>query len=74
MKNICTNGLTFNPIVFNRGSYKYFEVKIKFLPRRDFESLTNLTYKEIMKYVVKQFLVNVDTNIKKENIIIERTT
>ncbi|KAI8773138.1 DNA-directed RNA polymerase I subunit RPA1 [Biomphalaria glabrata] len=58
----------------NRGSYKYFEVKIKFLPRRDFESLTNLTYKEIMKYVVKQFLVNVDTNIKKENIIIERTT
>ncbi|KAH9509924.1 DNA-directed RNA polymerase I subunit RPA1 [Bulinus truncatus] len=57
-----------------RGSYKLFDVKFKFLPHHDFESITNLSYKDILKCVVKQFLVTLDNNIKKENIIQEKTT
>ncbi|BFY99615.1 hypothetical protein BsWGS_02655 [Bradybaena similaris] len=59
---------------FNFENYRVFEAKFKFLNRREYADLTNLTPRKILTFVVKRFLLQVDMAIKKENAVMDKTT
>lgn len=55
-------------------NYRVFEAKFKFLNRREYADLTNLTPRKILTFIVKRFLLQVDMAIKKENAVMDKTT
>jgi len=56
------------------GNQKLIEAKLKFLPKRDYESFSNLKPRDLVCFVVDRFIPRVHVQIQKEMSLLEKST